>query len=201
VSDSRELAEHAEVHQDRLVVGEHAALARHHDVGRLEVAVDDAVFVRHGQAARRGPGHRQRVGEREAAASQQPIDALSVDVRVDQDEPVLLVDDVEDRQDVRRRQLGREGDLRRHALAHRGIRRRHDLDRDVLVGRGVGRSVDGAGPSSTQHLAKHVPPDSLAQLVTHARHPSDREIVSRVGALHQDGTAASCLTGSGRSGH
>ena len=52
----------------------HPAVRAHHDVGRLEVAVDDAAGVRGGQRFGNRHGDRQQLVQLEAARRNQPVE-------------------------------------------------------------------------------------------------------------------------------
>ena len=140
------VARDAEVHQL------HAALARHHDVGRLDVAVDDAAVVHVVERAR--DLHRDDGGDvdgQAAALLEQvvEVDALHV-LHDDEQRAALLVEvvDVDDVLVLQRRQAPRlaleAGRRTCSSIADRGLER---LDRD----RAAERVLDG--PVDDRHAA------------------------------------------------
>jgi hypothetical protein len=143
----------AEVHQPR------DAVAVQHDVGRLQVAVDDAGVVdgleRVGDLDRDVEG--LCCGQR-SSFLHQPLQVHAVDeLHRDEEQPLLLAE-VVDRADVAMSHAPRQLDLGLEALRHPAVvgdvRAQH-LDRDDLVERAVARLVDhahAAAPERTEDL-------------------------------------------------
>ncbi|MFN7915380.1 MAG: hypothetical protein U0Q55_08565 [Vicinamibacterales bacterium] len=147
----------------------HRTVRVHHDVQRLDVAVDDPGLVRVGEAAadlfddaQLPPDGERRVlldglGQRLAR------DVLHDDVR-----PVLVIADVEDRDDVRVAQLAGRPGLALEAFTHLG---RVDavaqqLDGDQAIDGGIASDIDGAHAAPADRFHDFVLTD------VHVRAPS-----------------------------
>ncbi len=149
---------HAEVHHQRVPVGEH------HVVG-LDVAVHHAVpmGVREPVHDLAQEAHRLRWGQR--AVARQPVpQRVAVDERHDVVEEPVRFTRIKQRQDVRGLQLGRDLDLAQEALP-----------------------ADGLGQLGAQHLDRH-PPIVLQVLgQVHRGHAARPELALDVVAVGEGG--------------
>ena len=132
----------------------HLARRRHHDVRRLDVAVDDVVGVRPAQSFRAlsDDGNDLRWlegGLPEHGIERAAVEVLHDDVRID---GVLVA--AHDLVDLDDRRVGNpREDLRlaAEALHVAGIAVREDLDCDVAVQRGIERAIDRTHSPRTEH--------------------------------------------------
>jgi hypothetical protein len=137
------------------------------DVLRLDVPVHDPLPVRMPQRVGHLIGDRYRVVDRELLLTAQPLaERLPLHVRHGVvEEPVLRLPRlaaVEERQDVRVRQVGRDLDLAQKALAPK---RRGEL--------------------GVQHLQRHRPPQLPVLRQVHHRHPPTPQLALEVVAVGQ----------------
>jgi hypothetical protein len=117
-----------------------AAFVRDHDVGWLQVAVDDAGVVRGFQRIRHLPADLDHLGSRDGAPRQPGSERLSLHQFQDEESDSTVLFDVVDGRDVgvieRREQL-RFSLEPRNAFRNGGHSRWYDLDRDVAVEPGI----------------------------------------------------------------
>ena len=132
----------AEVHDDEV-----AALV-HHDVLRLEVAVDDAAVVRGGESgAELARGLQRLVAGQPADAREQRGEIFAVHVFHRDERRAVYLADVEHAADVGMRNQAGDADLAVEALEQPRIARRlfgEELERDRLPEREIGGAVDFA---------------------------------------------------------
>jgi hypothetical protein len=133
----------------------HRAVGPHLDVGRLQIAMDDALSVRGVERVGNLPGDRQRLVERQGAARDAPGEVLALDQL--HDERVLF--DAVNGRDVRMIEGRERGGFAlepRPPLRVGRPCRRQDLDRDVALQARVLRAV---------HLAHSACPERTEDLV------------------------------------
>ena len=124
-----------------------------HDVLGLDVAVDDALFVRRGESVRDFSGDLRRLPWTNRSARKPRSERLSRDELGDGIPNALLLPDIEKRHDVRVRQRGNGSGLLLEpadALRIRGKRRGENLDRDFPTEARVAGAVDLAHASPTE---------------------------------------------------
>jgi hypothetical protein len=145
-----------------------AAVARHHHVLRLEVAMDDAGAVRGGEAASRHQEHVEDLARGARLAGQPDGERLPLDELHGQEHPARRGTDVVDRHHVGVREAGHRLGLAREPSGFDVVGARvgaEDLDRDLAIELGVVRRVDLAHPA---------PPDQAQQAIA-----ADRQLGGR----------------------
>ena len=140
-------------------VGHHGVAVVEHDVLGLHIAVHHTLPVRVVERVRHLAREPQRLVDWKLAF---PIESVakrkSLDVRHDIVHQAIRFSGVEQREDVRMRQLGSELDLAKEALSADGlgdVRPQH-LERNVPVMANVVREVDGCHTTGTQLSLDHV---------------------------------------------
>ena len=155
------------------------AVAVEHDVGGLQIAMDDAAIVRRGQARAHLPRDLDRAVLRKAAdAAEQRRQILAVDVLHRQERVTLELADVVDAAHVGVRHLPRHPDFGVELHQPRGIPVDlfgQELQRDRLAELEIVGPVDFAHPALAQ-----APDDAVAAVEERARR--EAAVVDRVGA-------------------
>ncbi len=144
----------------------HHALRRHLDVGRLEVAVDDALLVRRVERLGHVARIRQRGRDGERAARDPVGQCLAGHKLQDQrGHPVVGLEAV-DGADVGMIQRGQDARFAlepREPVAVGGERRRQELDRDLAPERRVAGPVHLTHPARAQPVENLVAPEPLPE--------------------------------------
>ena len=164
----------------------HMALGVHHDVGRLDVPVHDALPVRVGQRRADLPGERQRLLGIEPDLVNDLVQIRALDEFHDEEKVALRrLAEVMHGKDVRVVEPGHGPGLAHKTvheiLAHADLQRQ-DLDRDKAVQRDLPRLVHRAHPAAPEHLRHLV-------VRKKPRHVGDlrRDPAVRAGARHLHG--------------
>ena len=153
-----------------------ALLARHHDVGGLDVAVDDSPRV----AVVEGLGDLDAdvhdLAEAQRLVADQAQQGRPADERHDEEERALVPAEVVDRHDRRVVHLGDELGLALEALLELGrqVARGDELDGDLAVEQRIARAVDDAHAA-----APELPEDLVAVGELRADHPVPASAGSR----------------------
>jgi hypothetical protein len=165
VAESRE-AVRAEGAGDAKIHHLHHVGVGEHDVGALEVAVDDAPLVGVADALERLEEERKRTqGGQAAGFPQHRGEGLALDVLHDHEQGAVLLDQGVERGDVGVVESGQRLGLGAEPLEHLGLRGEvgpERLDRHVATQRDVGRPVDHADAAFADLLQKLVVGDALA---------------------------------------
>ena len=144
---------HAEV-QHLAVTDRSVRVHAQEDVVRLQIAVDDAVEVRRRDTAHGGQHERDRLDERHLSRSLHPIgERLAREQLHDQTRRALVLDDVEDRHDVRVIDAARGERLAAETREHLGTggeRGEDPLERDTALGADVDGRVDLRHPAAAE---------------------------------------------------
>ena len=165
------------------------AVGRDEDVGRLEVAVDDAGGVGGRQAAARGGEGVDDLAQRPPAVLQPHVEARAGDVLHRHEDVVGEGADLVDRHHVGMGELGHRLRLAQEALAAGGrpddLVGADDLERDLAIERRVDGGEDEAHGAAAELRLDHVAPDGRAGGDLERR---DRDLVRhrhREGAGHR----------------
>ena len=143
-------------------VEERGARPGEHDVGGLQVAVDDAALVGGVEALGDLHGDLERRGERQGAAEDPLGERLALQVLHDQEGRAVVLADVEQGADARvgeRRQGARLALEARPAVGVRGQGGRQHLDGDGAVETGIPGAIDLAHPARADGARDLVRPE------------------------------------------
>jgi hypothetical protein len=130
----------------------HVPVRGQHDVGGLQIAMEEPALVRFLQRFGDLAGQSQGLGQPERAVLQAPVERVAGDVLHDQEDRVALFADLEDLADVRMIERGH-----RHRFAPQPLPRLHvgggggweQLDRDLTIETGVVGAIDLAHAALT----------------------------------------------------
>ena len=128
----------------------HLTIRGKENVGRLQVAVDDAFLVRRGQAVGNGGSDLHRLAPRQRSAFEPRAECLSVEQFHDRVDPLVGATNIVNGQDVGMRERRNRPSLTLEALARVGTCRRpvaHYLDRDIALEPRVVGSIHLAHPA------------------------------------------------------
>ena len=165
------------------------------DVGRLDVAVDDAALVRGVERREQLEGHAPPGRRRQRAMRREPLGqrAAGHQLEHEQAEPLVHVvqrDDVGVAQPARGLGLAREAEVRLALGAGRARADGQQLDRDVLAEQRVVRQVDAAHRARAQQLEHAEAAAQQIRLVRRARAPAPLPVASAAAKASGDAGSA-----------
>jgi hypothetical protein len=150
----------------------HLSVRRHHDVGRLEVPVDQAAAVRRSESIGDRNRHRDRLIERQRPVEQTAGERLPFDVLHDEERRPVMVAHVVERADVRMVQAGNRLRFALEPCAPVSVGadgRRENLDGNGPIETDVSTTVDFTHPSGADEGLDLVGAEARAGRQRHGR--------------------------------